>query len=55
MIESFSFLTATSFGKSVAQNLLPLSELMPEQLSSSLPYLLTLLLGIFLYFSFVSI
>ncbi|XP_057800473.1 phytyl ester synthase 2, chloroplastic-like [Salvia miltiorrhiza] len=36
---------ATSFGKSVSQSLLPLSTVMPEQLGSGLPYLLTLLLG----------
>ncbi|XP_042017352.1 acyltransferase-like protein At3g26840, chloroplastic [Salvia splendens] len=36
---------ATSYGKSVSQSLLPLSEVMPEQLGSSLPYVLTLLLG----------
>ncbi|XP_057800472.1 phytyl ester synthase 2, chloroplastic-like [Salvia miltiorrhiza] len=38
---------ATSFGKSLLQplTLLPLSAMMPEKLSSSLPYVLTLLLG----------
>ncbi|XP_047955609.1 phytyl ester synthase 2, chloroplastic-like isoform X1 [Salvia hispanica] len=36
---------ATSYGKSVSQSLLPLSEVIPEQLGSSLPYVLTLLLG----------
>ena len=54
----FFYLTATSFGKSPLQPLIPLMDVMPDQLNLGVPYVLSLMTGfwlsLFLLFSSTS-
>lgn len=47
ILTDYSFFSATSFGRSQLQPLLPLLEALPNELHNTVPYLLSFVMGIY--------